>query len=350
VHAAKALTRDDLRARDGAIEMSFTIKETSGYSFHVHSNGASCLAVEDDWLLTARGFDLLDASASGDDHTYGGFLLRNLPAFAALVANGATVTDQGASARVNLASIDFQVLTEVLLHREYDFTAPRAACVIDVGMNVGVASLSFARQACVTEVHAFEPFRVTYERGLKNFALNPELAAKIHPHNIGLGSEDADHVVLYNEEGTIGGSVLGLAKGSETTIRIRDAAAQFRPIVEKARADGAMLIVKLDCEGSEFAIFESLAAGNLLDAPDAYLIEWHKWWNGRSTQAALVEPLLARGFVVFDQSLDSSSMRCARNRTRRRLVPHHHAGSARCEGSLDGSLDELSGGHVAADG
>ena len=61
---------------------------------------------------------------------------------------------------------DIQVTNEVFVNHDYAFAMPRDVIVLDVGMNVGRASLYFASQGCVKEVHSFEPFPKTFERAL----------------------------------------------------------------------------------------------------------------------------------------------------------------------------------------
>ena len=61
------------------------------------------------------------------------------------------------------------------------------------------------------------------------------------------------------------------------------------------------VIVKCDCEGSEFAIFRSLAAAGLLGRITACMVEWHAMFDDR-TQEDLIAPLRDNGFIVFDRS------------------------------------------------
>jgi FkbM family methyltransferase len=89
--------------------------------------------------------------------------------------------------------------------------------------NVGVASLFFASLPHVQEVHSFEPFPAPFARGLKNFDLNPKLARKIRPHNVGLGKTTESRTTLYDDASTIAVSIHGLDRGEPTTINIESA-------------------------------------------------------------------------------------------------------------------------------
>src|SRR5690606_30090481 len=72
--------------------------------------------------------------------------------------------------------------------------------VIDVGMNVGYASLFFSSQPFVSKVYAFEPFQPTYEQGLVNLGYNADLLPKIQTHNFGLSRAHTVLEVDYSPE------------------------------------------------------------------------------------------------------------------------------------------------------
>ena len=59
--------------------------------------------------------------------------------------------------------------------------------------------------------------------------------------------------------------------------------------------------MKIDCEGSEFQVFESLEKAGLLDKITAFMVEWHRVYEGKD-QLTLLDPLLRRGFMTFDRS------------------------------------------------
>ena len=70
-------------------------------------------------------------------------------------------------------------------------------------------------------------------------------------------------------------STVAVAGGVPTNVSLKDAATMLRPVIEDAKARGLAVVVKVDCEGSEFAIFRSLAAAGLLSQIDAFMVEWH---------------------------------------------------------------------------
>ena len=102
--------------------------------------------------------------------------------------------------------------------------------------------------------------------------------------------------------GTIGVSVRGTPGGLPGSIALRNAADIVAPFARRAAAEGLDLVVKMDCEGSEFPIFDALQERGLLPSITAMVIEWHKWWSPDKTQADLIGPLTDAGFAVFDRT------------------------------------------------
>src|SRR5690606_13837023 len=80
----------------------------------------------------------------------------------------------------------------------YDIEIPESSIVIDVGFNVGFASLFFAAKKNVSKIYSFEPVRPTFEQGLNNLCLNTRLSTKIEPFNFGLSDCDALAIVDYS--------------------------------------------------------------------------------------------------------------------------------------------------------
>jgi FkbM family methyltransferase len=238
------------------------------------------------------------------------FFLEHLDQFRGLYEAGAgiVVTKKGAVVIFGDVSFygrnveDFQVAREIFVDKRYAFRSSLSKVVVDIGMNVGLASLQLAADPTVIEVHSFEPFGQPFDRAVENFKLNPSLGRKIKPNRLGLGGVDESRDVLVYEGRTIGSSIRGHDNGVPEAIEVRDAARTLRPIFERAASLGAEIFLKVDCEGSEFAIFESLVKADLLTSVRGLLVEWHKWWSADKTREELIDPLIAHGFVIFDQT------------------------------------------------
>jgi FkbM family methyltransferase len=197
---------------------------------------------------------------------------------------------------------DFQLIGEIFFINEYNFLSNRRKMIVDVGMNVGLTSLFFSKMPNVEEVHSFEPFQLPFQRALKNFSLNPTYAEKISARNFGLSDRDEQLTVFTSGNQTIGTSIRGAQSGAQETIQIRDASVVIGALAETAASRNLDFIVKIDCEGSEFAIFETLARAGLFGKIDAFVIEWHKWWSADKTQHDLIEPLLRENYIVIDRT------------------------------------------------
>jgi FkbM family methyltransferase len=206
---------------------------------------------------------------------------------------GATFTSDPARAGAELVTIeglkfsikseeDLFILTEVFDRQCYNFRTSAETIVIDIGMNIGIASLSFAKDPNVQHVYSFEPFPGTYALARANLRLNWPCEEKITAQNFGLSDRDAVEELPYIEErkGSLG--VNGMPRSFTPSrqdlnlqrIELRDAAIVLFPILE-AHPD-ANLVLKMDCEGSEYPIFRSLDDAGLLGRFQAIMLEWHK--------------------------------------------------------------------------
>ena len=83
---------------------------------------------------------------------------------------------------------------------------------------------------------------------------------------------------------------------------MRDAGPELKELIMDAASRRIGVVLKVDCEGSEFPIFESIVREGLFKGIDAMMIEWHKWWSKEKTQLDLILPLTNAGFLVFDQT------------------------------------------------
>lgn len=305
----RRLTGADLLQSDKGVSLQFDVQTEDVFEFRVASTGVGAFAAH-----AHRPLKRIDRQGQMSDVTLpemgNQFFNTHISQFKFFEKNGFTfeVTAQeviaefsGTRFHVNNAE-DFQVLSEIFIHNEYNFITGRDKLVIDIGMNAGLASLFLARDPSVREIHAFEPFSLPHARALKNFALNPRAAAKIRPNQFGLGEKDDQMEVMVRSDATIGISVRGADTGRPETIHIKEAAGVIGPLAERARSANMDLVIKMDCEGSEFGIFEALARRGLFGSINAMVIEWHKWWSKDKNQMTLIAPLLDAGFIVLDKT------------------------------------------------
>ncbi len=195
------------------------------------------------------------------------------------------------------------ILGEIYKNEEYHFDIGSPAVIVDIGMNIGLASLYFATRKDVTAIYGFEPFKPTYEQAMFNFKINEQYIHKIHPYNYGLGDKDKELVFEYYPRSPGRMSTVKTiddihpSRKYETqkeTIQIKSAAGEIASIVE--RHNDKRIIIKCDTEGSEKEIFESLDSERVLRKIDVIILEYHF-----SYDVPLMEILKRNGFVFFKQ-------------------------------------------------
>lgn len=184
------------------------------------------------------------------------------------------------SSKFRLSSqIILYTLREVYKEAIYRFQPNRESVVIDIGANVGVSVLFFAEMDLVKRVIGYEPFTPTYEELLKNIALNPETSHKITVVNEALGKDDATVTVDFCPTHTTVSSVNGPIVNTNNrplvkeTIKIRSVVDVVRDVIKDNPS--LELVLKVDCEGSEYEIIDALQAAGLLTSVSIILMEWH---------------------------------------------------------------------------
>ena len=312
------LARQDISAGElgevlSPFALRFTLAHGATLEFRVFTTGADGLVIDGHRRLITVAADAGPneiAAGRFPERTDIPFLNDHRWYLRQLHEKGADVRVQDGAVVLTISGVrffarcrdDVNFVGELFLDNAYNFTLGHDAVVIDIGMNLGLAALSFAAKPEVRQVFAFEPFTETYDRALANFALNPALAAKITAYNVGLADRTGDRVVTVAQTADSGAmSTVGAADGIAIPIRMQDAADALAPVITEAKTAGHKVIVKVDCEGSEFAIFASLEAAGLIARIDAFLVEWHAMFAGKN-QADLIAPLRRHGFVVFDRS------------------------------------------------
>jgi FkbM family methyltransferase len=167
---------------------------------------------------------------------------------------------------------------EVFVRSEYDLNIKRESILIDIGMNRAIASLFFAANESIKKIYAYEPFKPTFEMAKRNLKLNPKLSEKIIPLNFGLGKAEATLELPYVANAAVGMSTThDVCKGRKNigneTVVIKNATKEIISILEENK--NKHIIVKCDCEGAEFEIFERLKDENIVSRIDVVIMEYH---------------------------------------------------------------------------
>lgn len=136
---------------------------------------------------------------------------------------------------------NFADAEEIIIKKGYNFyNGNDTATVIDIGMNIGLASLYFSKMKNVEKVYAFEPFKKTYEHAIHNIKLNSNIdGKKIEPFNIALSDKDGEMEIMYDEEHSSGMSLIYGINSNESKdkemIKYRKASDIFGKIISEIR-------------------------------------------------------------------------------------------------------------------
>jgi FkbM family methyltransferase len=304
-----------LLAGKSIVNLGFSLMDRADLEFRVRTTGRASLRIDHDRIVRqlseseADYSPLLDVGENPTDP----FFLNHLSHLRGMYEHGASIRVDRSGTIASYSDIsfymknieDFQIANEVFVFNEYNFHSNRKCVAVDIGMNVGLTSLFMASIPIVKNVYSFEPFKVPYRRALENFSLNPSLSPKIKAYNCGLGGSNERPTVFSQEDFTIGTSVKGLAGGRSEEIDIRDASVELQKIVASAKHRNLDVVVKMDCEGSEFPIFDVLDKNDLVREVRVFLIEWHKWWSADRTQRDIVSYLTKNDFTIFDRTVAS---------------------------------------------
>lgn len=194
---------------------------------------------------------------------------------------------------------DLIILDEVFLRRNYDLTPDREPFVVDVGMNVGLASLFFAGVKG-WETLAFEPFPATFAAAERNLARNG-LADRVHARCAAVAGQSGEVEVAENAtaratNGLYGNLNSARGAGDEwTVLDLVDAAEAFREAF--AMAGDRPVVAKIDAEGAEYEILDRLVETGDLGRISLLIIEYHRILAEHDPER-IVALLTARGFVV----------------------------------------------------
>lgn len=143
---------------------------------------------------------------------------------------------------------------EIFLLKIYDFSELKSdkITILDVGANIGLATLRFKMKYPDSEVYCFEPYKPHFEM-LNNNILNSKFKG-IYPYQFGLAG-DKRHAMFYLHAKNSGAHSIYPEDLSYKTIEI--------DLIDISEAlsytkSGRCDLLKLDCEGAEYEILKSI--------------------------------------------------------------------------------------------
>ncbi len=196
------------------------------------------------------------------------------------------------------------IIYEVFIEEVYRYCCLRDTVFIDIGMNSGISTLYYARDPLVKKVYSFELFQPTFLLGMQNLNLNEPYAQKVNAFNYGLSNKEFTTTLDYSlsRKGRMG--LKGLPDDEHFTdtrkevVSVKDISVIFKNIL--AESGNMDVVVKMDCEGEEYNLIESLSQSGLLGKLTILIIEWHY------VRPAEIEDHLKKfDFHVFSQTLPS---------------------------------------------
>ena len=172
-------------------------------------------------------------------------------------------------------------LKEVYVEEEYTFLDVHDRTVIDIGASIGDSAIYFALRGA-REVIGLEPFPKTYSYAVENVKRN-SLSSRVKILRAACQTSDG-HIQLNEHLMGTGGLSATENPGGHFT-----EALSLQSIVNRFNVHSGVL--KVDCEGDEYAIFDSVD-NETLRAFDQIMIEYHFGLK------QLVDRLLSAGFLV----------------------------------------------------
>ncbi|HEX6252377.1 MAG TPA: FkbM family methyltransferase [Gemmatimonadaceae bacterium] len=195
--------------------------------------------------------------------------------------------------------------------------------VMDIGANIGVFSTFAASTAPRTRVFAYEPFSESAAclrsnvraSGLHNVAVFEQAVCSGRGRRV-LSIESGNWVMH-----TLAGNGAAPAAGARGGFPERTVEVDCVGLDDVFRDNGIVRcnLLKVDCEGSEYEIFEA-SSQDTMDRIDRIVIEYHEGPKFAGTGAQLRDVLIDRGFAVdhFVPGGEGTGYICARSKRLRK--------------------------------
>ncbi len=192
-------------------------------------------------------------------------------------------TKTGLRIKIRVRSTDLMALTNVWMINEYDvedFEINTNDTVIDIGAHIGLFSLLVSQLCKTGKILSFEPVSENFDLLVSNLKLNH--IKNILPFNMAV-SKNSGRLDLFLNNDQSAHSIF--SKSSES---INVESTSLQKIFEEHKISSCK-ILKLDCEGAEYEIIDSLPS-EYLDKIQNIVIEYHL----ADTKPELVKSLILK--------------------------------------------------------
>lgn len=200
------------------------------------------------------------------------------------------------------------ILWELAVEQAYRWTDfGRETLVFDIGTNVGFVSLGFATLHPEAQIYGFEAFEATCARARENLAANPQFSGRVRFECRALSDHNAKEkwTLDVNDAACSGQFGDYVGEGHPERVEVVRASEAMGPILDEHR--GCPCVVKMDCEGGEYAILADWEASGLAQRIDLVVMEYHEIaghtlgeieaWCRRNGFAAVRRPKLLAGMA-----------------------------------------------------
>ena len=205
-------------------------------------------------------------------------------------------TRSGLKIKIRVNSTDLMALTHVWMIQEYsgdDFPISNDDVIIDVGAHIGLFAL-FASQFCKNgKIFCYEPIKENYKILIENIEMNQ--IQNIFPNNLAVTKETSRVKIFLNDD----------QSGHSMFIQNKN----FVEVDSKSLSDifidngiKECNFLKLDCEGAEYEIVESLPS-DLFTKINKTVIEYHMVDTKPELLEQLINKLKQFSFSVHTRPL-----------------------------------------------
>ena len=207
-------------------------------------------------------------------------------------------TKTGLNIKIRVNSTDLMALTHVWMIQEYSnsgFDINDSDIVIDIGAHIGLFAL-FASQFCKQgKIFCFEPIKENYELLVEN--INYNKIKNIIPFNFAV-SKESDSVKIFLNDDYSGHSMF-----LETNNFVIVKSKSLLDIFSENNIQECNFL-KLDCEGAEYDIINSLPS-DFLNKIKKSVIEYHLADTHPKLLEQLIKKLRKYSFIVNTRPLFS---------------------------------------------
>ncbi len=177
-------------------------------------------------------------------------------------------TNFGMKMKIRVKSTDLMQLTTIWVVKEYDypnFEIKENDTIIDIGGHIGLFALYCNQLTKTGKIFSFEPIKENYDMFLENIKINT--LENIIPHNLAVTKTEGNIPIYLNNDES-GHSIF-----EKNTKVVNVESTSLKKIFDVNNIKRCDLL-KLDCEGSEYEIIESLPE-EYFKKIDKIIIEYH---------------------------------------------------------------------------